>query len=154
MNSQVVSAWGFALERSEIHSNVEDFVERLLVNDVLNANPAIKEARDRPQGHLQNSPSLFVLDTILQFPPTVATLPHISQRKERVTCRPSCSFPGGPRSCSCQRLSRSPLPEPHDPKPNSSDLTTSPPPKVSHRTSLARLSRIEKDSCGLQPRMA
>jgi hemoglobin len=26
---------------------VDDFVERLLVNDVLNANPAIKEARDR-----------------------------------------------------------------------------------------------------------
>ncbi len=26
---------------------VDDFIERLLVNDVLNANPAIKEARDR-----------------------------------------------------------------------------------------------------------
>jgi hemoglobin len=26
---------------------VDDFIERLLVNDILNANPAIKEARDR-----------------------------------------------------------------------------------------------------------
>ena len=26
---------------------VDDFIERLLVNDTLNANPAIKEARDR-----------------------------------------------------------------------------------------------------------
>ena len=30
-----------------VASVVDDFVERLLVNDVLNANPAIKEARDR-----------------------------------------------------------------------------------------------------------
>ena len=30
-----------------IASVVDDFIERLLVNDVLNANPAIKEARDR-----------------------------------------------------------------------------------------------------------
>ncbi len=30
-----------------IASVVDDFIERLLVNDVLNANPAIEEARDR-----------------------------------------------------------------------------------------------------------
>lgn len=30
-----------------IASVVDDFIERLLVNDILNANPAIKEARDR-----------------------------------------------------------------------------------------------------------
>jgi len=30
-----------------VASVVDDFIERLLVNDVLNANPAIKEARDR-----------------------------------------------------------------------------------------------------------
>lgn len=30
-----------------IASVVDDFIERLLVNDTLNANPAIKEARDR-----------------------------------------------------------------------------------------------------------
>src|SRR5262245_37259405 len=33
---------------------VDDFIERLLVNDILNANPAIKEARDRvPKGRLE-----------------------------------------------------------------------------------------------------
>jgi len=30
-----------------IASVVDDFIERLLVNDILNSNPAIKEARDR-----------------------------------------------------------------------------------------------------------
>lgn len=50
---------GFAQEKKEkslyerlggvyaIATVVDDFIERLLVNDVLNSNPAIKEARDR-----------------------------------------------------------------------------------------------------------
>jgi len=50
------SVTGFSQEKSlydrlggvyAIATVVDDFIERLLVNDVLNANPAIKEARDR-----------------------------------------------------------------------------------------------------------
>jgi len=40
---------------------VDDFIERLLVNDILNANPAIKEARDRvPRAGLKFSVTALV----------------------------------------------------------------------------------------------
>jgi len=40
---------------------VDDFIERLLVNDILNANPAIKEARDRvPKAGLKFSVTALV----------------------------------------------------------------------------------------------
>ena len=44
-----------------IASVVDDFIERLLVNDILNANPKIKEARDRvPKAGLKYSVTALV----------------------------------------------------------------------------------------------